>query len=368
MELDSDYVRKWYPQNDSITTIAGNGMPGSSGDGGLAVNASIEVALALCANGSNDALFWNTGVSGLRKIGGSNQIISTLAGNGSFAYTTDSLHADSSGLSMLDITCTADGIMFFSDFANNRVRKLDTTHIISTLAGNGFLGFSGDGGPATSADIGSPYGITHDGEGNVYFSANNRIRRVDTAGIITTVIGSGASGYNGDNIPAVSASLDSPGLMCMLSDSILGFVDANNGLLRSVNLNTGIINSFCGQVGQFGFAGDGGPANAAITNGVFGMVADSSGNIYFADRNNNRIRKINGPSWALTGTPTCSDIGQHPITIGVTNGIDTVYQSFTITVQDTVAPTLTCPTNQTTYTTDTPVSYTHLTLPTTSRV
>jgi len=184
------------------------------------------------------------------------------------------------------------GNLYIADRANHRVRKVDTKGIITTIAGNGTEGFSGDGGPATQASLDLPSGLAVDDKGNLYISdrSNNRVRMVNSKGIIRTVAGNGKDGYHGDNMPALKATLDKPFGLALDKDNNLYIADRGNNRIRKVD-GSGLISTVAGD-GGFYFIGDNGPAYRASIAGPTGVAVDDKGNIYIADRSNNRIRMV----------------------------------------------------------------------------
>jgi sugar lactone lactonase YvrE len=211
------------------------------------------------------------------------------------------------------------GNTYISDPSLGIVYKVSTGGTISVYAGNGVLGFSGDGGPAAQAQLGEPEGLALDSQGNLYIAdaVNNRIRVVTTAGIISTLAGSGTEydgagffgGYSGDGGEATSAFLNYPTGVAVDSSNNVYIADRNNTVIRVVSGLTGIITTFAGN-GVAGYSGDGGAATSAELNSPRGVTTDSSGNVYIADRNNCIVRMVNISTQIITtyaGTPaTCS--------------------------------------------------------------
>jgi sugar lactone lactonase YvrE len=181
------------------------------------------------------------------------------------------------------------GNVYFS--SGNSVFKLDPAGNLARVAGTGMQGFSGDGGAAISAQLWSPYGVAVDISGNVYIAdtSNNRVRKVSPAGIITTVAGNGGYGYSGDGGSATSASFYGPIDLAVDPAGNLYIADTNNYAIRKVS-PAGIITTVAGN-GTSGYSGDGGPATSAQLASAVGMALDSAGNLYFGD--NERIRKVN---------------------------------------------------------------------------
>ncbi|HSZ01673.1 MAG TPA: hypothetical protein VK788_19405 [Terriglobales bacterium] len=185
------------------------------------------------------------------------------------------------------------GNLYISDFTGQRIRKVTPTGTISTYAGTGISGFSGDGGPAHAAKLSYPTGLAFDAAGDLIVAdgGNNRIRMIDTTGKITTIAGTGATGYTGDGGPAIKATFNQPWGLTYDSKGDLYIIDLGNCAVRFVN-TSGIINTFAGN-GTCGFGGDGGPATSANLNFPRSMTFDSSGNLYIADTANHRVREVN---------------------------------------------------------------------------
>src|SRR5579863_1095658 len=185
------------------------------------------------------------------------------------------------------------GNLYISDFTGQRIRKVTPTGTISTYAGTGISGFSGDGGPAHAAKLSYPTGLAFDAAGDLIVAdgGNNRIRMIDTTGKITTIAGTGATGYTGDGGPAIKATFNQPWGLTYDLKGDLYIIDLGNCAVRFVN-TSGIINTFAGN-GTCGFGGDGGPATSANLNFPRSMTFDSSGNLYIADTANHRVREVN---------------------------------------------------------------------------
>ncbi|HXB13427.1 MAG TPA: T9SS type A sorting domain-containing protein [Bacteroidia bacterium] len=284
-------VRKLTPTG-TITTIAGNGVMGYSGDGGQASIAEIQ-----WPNGLTVDKFGNLYISDIayiRKVspGG---IISHFAGIGG-GYSGDGGQATAAGINQpYGMVSDASGNIYIADYGNNVIRKVNTSGIISTIAGNGFAGYSGDGGQATTAEMNGPFNVKLDVSGNIYISDlnNNRIRKVDVSGIITTIAGNGSAGFSGDGGQATAAELFNPTGLAIDGSGNIYIADAANDRVRKIN-PSGIISTAAGN-GKPGFSGDGGPATNAEFDGANGAVIDNVGNLYIPDTFNNRIRKITNP-------------------------------------------------------------------------
>ncbi|HTS49581.1 MAG TPA: IPT/TIG domain-containing protein [Bryobacteraceae bacterium] len=232
-------------------------------------------------------------------------VISTVAGNGTNDYLGDNGPALSASMHPNGVTVDAAGNIYIADLSKSVIRKVDTTGIITTVAG--FDGektqFSGDNGPATQASIyisSNHDGLAVDSAGNLYIAddGHQRIRKVDTHGIITTVAGNGKLNYSGDGVPATSTSLYRPSGVAVDQAGNLYIADTNNARIRKVDTN-GIISTVAGN-GGLGYMGDGGPANAATLFYPMDVALDAAGNIYIADQNANVIRRVD----AITGIIT----------------------------------------------------------------
>jgi hypothetical protein len=281
-------VRKVSPDG-IIATFAGNGDFQFYGDGGPAIQAGIDGPEGIAVDATGNLFIMDSGHYRVRKVT-PNGIISTVAGNGTSGATGDGGAATSAEISFAlgGLTVDSAGNVFIADFYNNRVRKVSSNGIITTVAGNGTTGFSGDGGPAISASVYKPIAVAVDASGNLFIadSGNQRIRKVTPAGIISTFAGNGASGFTGDGGPATAAPLNTLGGMTIDKTGNLIFVDSQR--IRKID-SSGTINSITG--GGLGFSGDGGPAISASI-GATDVAVDTSGNLFIADFGNNRIRKV----------------------------------------------------------------------------
>jgi sugar lactone lactonase YvrE len=186
----------------------------------------------------------------------------------------------------------ASGNMFIADVFNNVIRKINTSGIISTIAGNGIAGYWGDGGMATMAELYYPTSIAADDSGNIFIADedNNRIRKVNSNGIITTVAGNGKGAYSGDGGLATAASINFPGAVTIDRMNNIYIADSYNGRIRMVN-NKGIITTIAGN-GKTGYSGDNDLATLAEFNNPVGISIDTAGNLYIGDSFNYRVRKL----------------------------------------------------------------------------
>lgn len=297
-------VRKVDRATGTITTVAGNGSQGFSGDGGPATAASLCKPAGVSLSATGDLFIADTGNNRVRRVDAKTGVISTVAGDGAEGFFSDGVPAVETGLNRpTDIALDAGGNLFIADAYNHRIRRVDAaTGIITTVAGIGSQGFAGDGGPAMAASLALPTGIVLDPAGNLFIAdyANARVRRVDMAtGIIVTVAGSDNWGYSGDGISATKASLVFPTRIALDSSRNLYVADEGDNRVRKIDALTGLISTFAGT-GLRDFSGDGGPAANAGLYGPLGVAIDSSGNAYISDARNRRIRKVAAATGAIT--------------------------------------------------------------------
>ncbi|WP_162537524.1 choice-of-anchor D domain-containing protein [Granulicella sp. WH15] len=289
-------VRKISASTGLITTVAGNGTAGFSGDGGPAISAELNSPYGLAFDKAGNLYVADSSNNRIRMVAASSGTITTVAGTGTHGFSGDggaAIHAEMG--SPFGVAVDSTGNLYIGDFQNERIREVTaSTGIITTVAGNGTYGYSGDGGAATSARLASPYGVAVDSIGNLYIADenSNHIRLVTAAtGIITTIAGNGTQGDSGDGGPATSAELNLPDEVTVDSSNNLYIVDENGHRVRKVALGTGIITTVAGT-GTPGHSGDGGAAIKAELNYPNGMVVDRDGNLYIADTGNAIIRKV----------------------------------------------------------------------------
>lgn len=351
-DFENNRIRKVEAASGLITTVAGAGAAGYSGDGGPAVNATLSQPVAVSLDGSGNLYIADGGNSVIRRVEASTGIITTIAGNGNPGFSGDNGPANAAAIRPIGVDLDSAGNLFIADFANSRIRRVDAvTNIITTIAGRGL----GDRLPARDATLLSPQSLTFDQAGNLFFadSANHRIRRVDAVTNLVSTVAGGGLALSGEGIPATGAEVFLPqdvavdnagnvyiaeprnfrirkvdaatGIITLVAGGGLGAdggpardarvvsprsvaVDAAGNLyiaetgthrIRRVDAATGIITTLAGN-GTAGFSGDGGPAIAAVLNAPFDLALDSAGNLYIADTSNQRVRKITAATQSIT--------------------------------------------------------------------
>ena len=282
-----------------ITTVAGNGEQGYSGDGGLATAAKLFFPYGVTVDGSGNLYIVDTGNNRIRKVTASTGIITTVAGSGARGFGGDGGSATATAAKLnwpRGVAVDGSGNIYIADAGNHRVRKVDaTTRNISTVAGDGTSGFGGDGGPATDAAVklNNPWDVALDGDGNLYIAdaGNYRIRQVDADGNIATFAGNGSASCCNDGSPATMAGLGRPLHLALDGSNNLYIVSHISHQILKVTASTGIITTIAGRTNR-GFNGDGGLATATLFYNIQGVAVDGSGNLYIVDFNNQRIRRV----------------------------------------------------------------------------
>ena len=287
---DNNRIRKVSP-GGTVTTVAGNGVNTYSGDGGPAASASLNLPEGIAVDGTGNLFIADTSNHRIRMVGPGGGI-TTVAGNGAKGYSGDGSPATSASLAYpIGIAMDRAGNLFIADSDNNRIRVVSPGGIITTVAGNGAAGYSGDGGPATSASLNYPVDVAVDGAGDLFIAdgGNNRVRKASPGGTITTIAGNGAWSYSGDGGPATSAGLSASGV-ALDSAGNLFIADSSNSRIRWVSPG-GTIATVAGD-GVPGYSGDGGPATSASLSYPRGLALNSAGDLLIADYGNFRIREV----------------------------------------------------------------------------
>lgn len=294
---EADYavarIRRW--KNDTLWTYAGDGTMGYSGDGGQATNAQIKEPTGVAVDATGNLYITEEYNNVVRRIDAATGIITTVCGNTGGGYAGDGGPATNANMEQPQGLCLdKNSNIYIADRGNQRIRKVDAaTGIITTFAGNGSTGYTGDGGAATNAQLSMPTSICADTSGNIYIAdnGNNVVRKIDaTTGIITTFAGTGLADFGGDEGPASAAKLVQPNYVFMSKRNNLYISDYGNNRIRVVTAD-GIIHTIAGS-GGYGYAGDGGPALSATFLGPTGVCADDQEYVYISDAGNSAIRRV----------------------------------------------------------------------------
>ena len=312
-------VRKLTVATGIISTVAGSGIGDFQGDTGLATAAALQFPTGVAVDSAGAMYIADYYNHRVRKVAAPTVrplLMTTLAGTGTAGYNGDGAAIDARVYFPTGVAVDYAGNVYIADQSNDRVRKINTaTGVISTFAGTGIGGYLGEGGPATAARVNNPTGVAVDGAGNVYIADqyNHRVRKVTVStGVITTIAGTGAAGYLGDGVAAPTAALNYPTAIAVDSAGNVYIADQNNHRIRKVTAATGLISTIAGN-GTAGVAGDGAAATAAQLNYPNGVAVDPAGNVYIADTNNHRIRKVTAGTGVITtyaGTGTAGYIGE----------------------------------------------------------
>jgi sugar lactone lactonase YvrE len=315
------------PKPGTIVTVAGTGTPGYSGDNGPATQALLNGPSALALDAAGNLYIADAANFRVRKVSPDGTII-TVAGTGIPGFSGDGGKATAAQLNRAEyVAVDPAGDLFIGDVFNHRVRKVTRDGIITTYAGSGpveqtsdpgipqYGGFSGDNGLATLARLNGPHGLAVDAHGNLFLGDyyNHRVRKVDAVtGIITTVAGNGSSDSSGDGGLATKAgmfpfdlAIDARGDLFIADNPI--FSDLTTYRVRKVDAVTGMITTVAGTV-EAGFSGDGGPATAAMLAHPASLAVDSAGDLFIADWDNYRVRKVEAPTGNIS---TVAGIGQN---------------------------------------------------------
>lgn len=276
----------------TIITVAGNGDAGYTGDNVAATATALNRPVYVATDPAGNFYIADQDNNRIRKVGLQGQV-TTVAGTGNASFSGDGGPATAADLNNpTGVYIDRVGDILIADVGNSRIRKVDTNGVITTVAGSGAQGYGGDGGPATSAQFFNPVRCISDTLGNIYIAdqSNHRVRKVDASGIITTFAGTGVAGSSGDGGPATAAELDNPTAVAIDDAGYIYIADQFNHKIRKVD-PSGVITTIAGT-GQASFSGDGGPAIDATLNYPGSLIVDSSGNIFFCDDTNFRVREI----------------------------------------------------------------------------
>jgi uncharacterized protein (TIGR03437 family) len=277
-----------------ISTVAGNGTEAYSGDGGPASLAQLDIPWGVVADSGGNLYISDSGNHTIRKIAASG-VITTVAGAGIAGYSGDGGPAAGARLNTpLGIAMDAGGNLYVADCHNQRIRMISSGGAITTVAGNGSMGYAGDGGPAVGAELACPHGVAVDPAGNIYIgdTENNRVRKVTPAGVISTIAGTGTQGFTGDGRPAAGAQLCAPASLALDAAGSLYIADTCNWAIRKI-FPDGTIATVAGVgPGVASYWGDGQPATGVALYGPQGIAVDSAGDLYIGDTDGNHIRRV----------------------------------------------------------------------------
>ncbi len=293
-ESRNNVVRRVDKTTGVVTTVAGTGELGYGGDGGPATQATMREPYSLQVDGNGDIYIVDRLNAVVRKVDAATGIITTVAGTGEVGYSGDGGPGDRAMLrEPNDCFLDGKGGLLIADIQDQRIRRLDlTSGMISTFAGNGDKERSGDGKPALESSFLGSRAVCMDSKGNTYIAERegNGVRKIDASGIMSTVAGTGERGYEGDGGPALTATWGSPkALRCDAQDNVV-VVDTENHAIRVIHADSGIVTTIAG--GRLGGEGDGGPATEAAMDRPHGCGIDIDGNIFVADSNNHRVRVV----------------------------------------------------------------------------
>jgi sugar lactone lactonase YvrE len=286
-------IRKVQAGTGVISTVAGTGQKGYSGDGGPAVKATLNEPYGVLPDREGDLFIVDRLNAAIRRVDAKTGVMSTYAGTGQKGYSGDGGPAAQATMkepNALDFD--PEGNLYVADVSDNRIRKIDRrTGTITTACGTGKREFAGDGGPAAQASIQGARGVAFSRDGAMFICERegNRVRKVDPkSGVISTIAGTGQKGYTGDGGPALQATFNGPKWIHVGPDNRVYIVDTENHCVRQIDQKTGVIRTVAG--GHLGPDGDGGPATRAGMDRPHGCWVDRNGNLYTGDTNNHRIR------------------------------------------------------------------------------
>jgi sugar lactone lactonase YvrE len=307
-DAENHLVRYVDGRTGNIFTRAGTGAPGYTGDGGSAVNATLNLPTDVARDPNNAVVYVADSANNVIRRINTNGTITTVAGDGGFGYDGEGSARQARLAQPLGVDVDNAGVLYIADSSNHRIRKVVGDQM-STVAGNGQRAWSGDGGPATAAALRDPSDVVAAADGTLYIAdaGSHRIRRVSASGIITTFAGIGLSGFAGDNGPATAARLYAPTFVSLDSGRNLYIADSTNKRVRRVDAVTQIIETVAGN-GQAGAHGDGGLATAASFSEPSGVAVDpSGGHLFIATDGDYRVRHVDfGGAPAPTPTPIVS--------------------------------------------------------------
>jgi DNA-binding beta-propeller fold protein YncE len=281
----------------AVTTLVGTGQAAYSGDGGPAGAATLHWPHGLAVDPAGAALYIADSANHrIRRVDLAAGTITTVAGGPAAGFAGDGGPATAALLQdPKGVWVAPSGEIYIADSGNERIRRIDSSGTITTVAGTGATGFAGDGGPALAAQFDGPRAVAGDTAGNLYVADDNnhRVRRIDPSGMITTVAGTGTGGFAGDGGPAAGAQLDHPRGVAVDGRGAVFVADSMNHRIRMIDPE-GRISTVAG-CGRQGFGGDGGPATTARLFEPRGVATDTTGHLFVADTYNDRVRRVDDP-------------------------------------------------------------------------
>jgi hypothetical protein len=289
-------IKRLDPATGLVTIVAGTGLAGALGDGRAAVAASLDMPHGVAVDNRGGIYIADSANNRIRLVNQATGLITTVAGTGRPGFRGDGGPATTAEIDHPRFVVVApDGSLIIADTGNHRIRRVDPSGVISTVAGTGRPGLSGDGGPAIAADLDDPRGLALAADGTLYVVGGEgvprpSVRRIDRAGIITTVAGGLPAGYSGDGGPATAAALNSPRSIALWGTDLY-IADSDNSRIRHVDLSTGIIRTVVGT-GTFGYGGDHGPATQAQIHQPRGVAVTPTGDLVIGDTLNSRLRLV----------------------------------------------------------------------------
>lgn len=292
VEVGNNLIRR-LDKNGFLSIVSGNGQKGYAGNGGNALSARLSMPSDVAFDNSGNMYIADGGNHCIRKVN-TMGIIYTIVGNGKVASSGDGGNAINASIQFpIAIAVDKENNLFIVDRWGACVRKVSNTGIITTICGNGNHKFSGDGGAAINATLASPTDIAIDSKDNIYIADNNnhRIRKINKKGQISTYAGTGIKGYDVDGTPARNCKINGPYGIYIDQKDNLYFSDNGNSIIRKIDTKQ-IVTTVAGTVGKIGFYGDNGPAIECQFNDLAGLAVDNSGNLIVADFANNVVRKI----------------------------------------------------------------------------
>jgi large repetitive protein len=302
-DSQNNRIRRVDGQTGIISTVAGTGTPGYQGDHVLATQTMINMPAGLLLDGAGNLYFADTGNHIVRRVDAVTGMMTTVAGTpGVQGYSGDGASAAQAQLTFPEsVGLDEAGDLLIADTGNNVIREVNAiTGIIRTVAGTGVAGFNGDNQAATTAQLSSPWSVAVAPDGSIYIAdlSNNRVRKVNPAGMISTVAGTGPRGFSGDGGSATAAVLGEPAAVAIDPAGDVYIADSDNNRVREISGSTGLIETICGTASEQ-FAGDAGAANLASLYGPYALFFDQTGNLFIADMFHNRVRRINALAISL---------------------------------------------------------------------